>query len=175
MDFGDNPDNLQGEYTDMYEGAKSEVLSTTNLGENSDLNTTYLGRIDITMASKIKAEERFSISEQGYMVGKQLDGTECKILLDTGASESFMSKSHYLRCKSLHSLQKFATKTQRIQVRNGQYISVLFIIPIVIDIHGHRYEIFTLVSEIHENVDLVLGIKNIVELLCRFLILLVES
>ena len=32
------------------------------------------------------------------------------------------------------------------------------------DIHGHRFEIFTLVSEIHENVDLVLGIKNIFEL-----------
>ena len=50
---------------------------------------------------------------------------------------------------------------QRIQVGNGQYVSVLFIIPIVIVIHGHRFEIFTLVLEIHENVDLVLGKKNI--------------
>ena len=41
---------------------------------------------------------------------------------------------------------------------------MLFIIPIVIDIHGHRFEIFTLVSEIHENVALVLGIKNVFEL-----------
>ena len=32
------------------------------------------------------------------------------------------------------------------------------------DIHGHRFEIYTLVSEIHENVDLVLGIKNVFEL-----------
>ena len=24
-----------------------------------------------------------------------MDGTECQILLDTGASKSFMSKSHY--------------------------------------------------------------------------------
>ena len=32
------------------------------------------------------------------------------------------------------------------------------------EIHGHRFEIFTLVSEIHENVDLVLRIKNIFEL-----------
>ena len=37
-------------------------------------------------------------------------------------------------------------------------------IPIVIDIHDHRFEIFTLVSEIHENMDLVFGIKNIFEL-----------
>ena len=36
--------------------------------------------------------------------------------------------------------------------------------PMVTDIHYHRFEIFTLVSEIHANVDLVLGIKNIFEL-----------
>ena len=41
---------------------------------------------------------------------------------------------------------------------------MLFIIPIIIDVHGHTFEIVTLVSEIHENVDLVLGIKNIFEL-----------
>ena len=104
-------------------------------------------------------EERFPISEQGYMVGKLLDGTECQILLDRGASKSFMSKSHYLHCKPLHSLPKFESKTQRIQVGNGQFISVLFIILIVIDMHGHRFKICTLVSEIHENVDLVIGIK----------------
>ena len=75
-----------------------------------------------------------------------------------------MSKSHYLHCKSIYSLPKFSSKTQRIQVRNGQFVSVLFIIPIIVDIHGHRFEIYTLASEIHENVDLVLGIKNIFEL-----------
>ena len=41
---------------------------------------------------------------------------------------------------------------------------MLFIIPIVINIHGHRFEIFSLVSEIHENIDYILGIKNIFEL-----------
>ena len=53
---------------------------------------------------------------------------------------------------------------QRIQVGNGTFIGVFFIIPIVIDIHGHRFKIITLVSEIHGNVDLVFGIKNIFEL-----------
>ena len=47
---------------------------------------------------------------------------------------------------------------------NGQYVSVLFIIPVIIDIHGHRFEIFILVSKIHDNVDLVMGMKNIFEL-----------
>ena len=40
----------------------------------------------------------------------------------------------------------------------------MFVIPVIIDIHGHRFEIYTLLSEIHENVDLVLGIKNIFKL-----------
>ena len=52
----------------------------------------------------------------------------------------------------------------RIEVGNGHSISVLFIIPIVIDIHGHIFKIFTLVSEIYENIVLVFGIKNIFEL-----------
>ena len=86
----------------MYEGTQSEVISTTRFNENSDWSITYLGRTDITRASKIKEEERFPISEQGYMVEKLLDGTEYQILLDIGASKSFMSNSHYLCCKSLH-------------------------------------------------------------------------
>ena len=101
-------------------------------------------------------ENTFPISEQGYTVGKLLDGLECQILLDTEASKSFMPKSHYLHCKSLHSLPKFASKTQIIQVGNGQYINVLFIIPIIVHIDGHIFEIYKLVSVIHENVDLVL-------------------
>ena len=34
----------------------------------------------------------------------------------------------------------------------------------MIDIHGHRLEIFTLLLEIHEKIDLVFRIKNIFEL-----------
>ena len=64
-----------------------------------------------------------------------------------------------MHCTSLHSLPKFVSKTQRIQVGNGQFVSVLFVIPVIIDVHGNRFEIYTLVSGIHENVDLVLGIK----------------
>ena len=53
---------------------------------------------------------------------------------------------------------------QKIQVGNGQCIGILFIIPVIVEIHSHRFKIYTLVSEIHENADLVLGIKNVFEL-----------
>ena len=41
----------------MYEGVQSEVINTTRIDGNSDFGTTYLGKIDMTRASKIKAEE----------------------------------------------------------------------------------------------------------------------
>ena len=125
---------------------------------------TYLGKTKMTKETKVKAEEIFPISGQGHTLGKLLDNTDCKILLDTGASKSYMSKSFYLECNSLNELPKFASNKRRIQVGNGQFVGVLFVIPVIVDIHGHRSEIFTLVSEIQENVDLVLGIKNIFEL-----------
>ena len=58
-----------------------------------------------------------------------------------------------------YTVKKFSSKTQRFQVGNGQHVSVLFIIPLIVEIAGHRFEVYTLVFEIHENIDLVLGIK----------------
>ena len=140
------------------------MVYANKFSENSDLSTTYLGQTQMMRDTKIKAEERFPITGQGFASGKLLDGTECQILLDTGATKSYMSKSYYLQSKTLHVLCKFSSNTQRIQVRNGQYDSVLFVIPVIIDIHGHRFKIFTLVTKIHDNVDLVMGMKNIFEL-----------
>ena len=65
-----------------------------------------------------------------------------------------------MKSRCLHALPKFMSHTHRIQVENGQYVGVLFVSPVIIDIHGHKFEMYTLVSEIHENVDLVLGNKE---------------
>ena len=142
MGFGDNPDLLKTNYLDMYEGVHADVVYSTRFGENLDLSTTYLGRTIVTREIKVKAEEKFPISGQGITMRKLLDDTDCQILLDTGASKSYMSKSFYLKCKTLHALPKFASNTQRIQVGNGQYVGVLFIIPVIVDTHGHRFEVF---------------------------------
>ena len=157
-------DRIRDTYLDRYNGVQAEISQVTSFDESTDLSTTYLGKTDMTREYVIKAEEKFPISGQGYTNDKLLDQTECTILIDTGTSESYMSKSYYMRCKSLHALEKFASTTQRIQVGNGQYVVVLFVIPVIVDIYGHRFEVFTLVSEIHDNVDLVLGMKNVFEL-----------
>ena len=165
IDFGTTPQQLQEEYVDIYEGIHSKIVSSNRFDKKSDISTTYLGKIENRgNQDKLNAEESFPISENGYIVGRLLDGTKCQLLLDTGASKSFMSKSFYMQCKSLHTLPKLASTTQKIQAGKSQCVSVLFIIPVMVDKHGHRFEIYTLVSEIHENVDSVLGIKNVFEL-----------
>ena len=164
VNYGGSPDKLKTEYLDMYEGVHAEIISSDRFDEDTDLSTTYLGQIDMARDMEVKAEENFPITAQGYTKGKLMDGMECDILVDTGASKSYMSKSYFMRYKCLHSLLKFTSTTTRIQIRNGQYVSILFIIPVIMTIQNHRFEIFTLVSEIHKNVDLVLGIKNLSEL-----------
>ena len=78
----------------MYEGVKSEMLSTTKFDENSDLSTTYLGRTDMTTASKTKAEEKFSISEHRVYSRKAI---RCYGMSDTlrhGSKQIHLCPSH---------------------------------------------------------------------------------
>ena len=163
IDFGIYPDVLKSKYLDVYEGVYAEMVYANKFNENSDLCMTYLGQTKMTRDTKIKAEERFPITGQWFASGKLLDGTECQILLDTGTTKSYMSKSYYLGCKTIHALPN-SLPTLREFKWETQYVSVLLVIPVIIDIHGHRFKIFTLVSEIHDNVDLVMGMKNIFEL-----------
>ena len=96
LDFSNMTHELWDEYLDIYEGIQSEIVNITRFDENSDLSTTYLGKSDKTKNDKLRAEESFPISQHGYTLGKLLDGTECQLLIDTGASKLFMSKSFYM-------------------------------------------------------------------------------
>ena len=62
-----------------------------DLMKSSDHGTTYLGRTNMTRETKVKVEEKFPISGQGYTMGKLIDDTDCQLLLDTGVSKSYMS------------------------------------------------------------------------------------
>ena len=75
-----------------------------------------------------------------------------------------MSKEPYFKNKSLHDLLMFSFKILNIQVANGQYCRMYYIAPVVEETHGHRFGIFTLLSEMHEDVHLVIGLKNMYKL-----------
>ena len=96
IDFGLYPDVIRSRYLDVYKGIYAEMVYANKFNENSDVSMMYLGQTKMTRDARIKAEERFPITGQGFASGKLLDGTECQILLDTGATKSYMSKSYYL-------------------------------------------------------------------------------
>ena len=96
VNFGRSLEKLKSDYIDVYEGVYAEVTSTHRFDEDTNLSTTYLGQVDMTRSTEMKAEESFPIRARGYTRGQLLDGIECEILIDMGASRSYMLKSYFL-------------------------------------------------------------------------------
>ena len=91
VDFGLYPDIMKSRYLDIYEGMYAEIVYANKFNENLDLSRMFLGQTKMTRDTKIKAEEQFPITGQGFASRKLLDGMECQILLDIGATKSYMS------------------------------------------------------------------------------------
>ena len=113
VNFGRSPNKLKADYLDVYEGVYAEIISTDRFDEDTDLSITYLGQVNMTRDTEVKAEESFPITARGYTKGKLLDGTDHKILIDTGVSKIYTSKSYFLRYKNLHAVPKFTSTTRR--------------------------------------------------------------
>ena len=66
------------------------------------------------------------------------------ILLDTGASKSYMSKAFYMKHEYLHHFPKFQSAIRHLQVGNGAgaLVPALFVIPLVFKIQGHLFEVY---------------------------------
>ena len=113
IDFSGVSDKLKSDYLDVYDGVYSEVLSTNRFDEDMDLSTNYLGQVDMSRKTEVKAEEGFAMNAAGHTRGEFLDDTECEILIDIGASKSYMSKSYYMQCRSLHVMPKFISTLRK--------------------------------------------------------------
>ena len=96
VNFGRSPEKLKSDYLDVYEGVCAEVICTDRFDEDKDLSTTYLGKVNMARDTEERAEESFPNIARGYTRGELLDGTDCEILIDTGASKSYMSKSYFM-------------------------------------------------------------------------------
>ena len=119
---------------------------------------------------KSKGEERtfpvdnhIPIDGRGVTEAFLMDNTPMKLFFDSRASRSYLSKKYYDANKSLHKLPKFNTTCTGIKIGNGSIIPTLFVIPIQFMTHGHVFEIYTIVAEIDDGMDLVFGFKNMAE------------
>ena len=109
-------------------------------------------------------EQAFSIHPNCHTEGQFVGGGMIDVLLDTGASKSYMSKSFYMRHTHLHKCPKFHSTIRNLQVGNGELVAALFVIPFVFKIGKHFFEIYILVSEIQQSMDLIIGVKNMFEI-----------
>ena len=62
VNFSRSPEKLKAEYLDVYEGVYAEVISTDRFDEDMDLRATYLGQVDMTRSTEVKAEDNFFIT-----------------------------------------------------------------------------------------------------------------
>ena len=98
----------------MLEGFKPDVIHTAMYDENHDIGTTYLGMSMMIRQDGLTAEHKTPIVEDCNMHGKLLDSTDWKIPHNMRVSKSFMSRTFFLNCLSLHSLPKFLSRTKNI-------------------------------------------------------------
>ena len=62
VNFGGSPDKLKAKYLDVYKGVYAKIISTDRFDEDTDLSTTYLGQLNMTRNTEVKAEEHFPIT-----------------------------------------------------------------------------------------------------------------
>ena len=96
-----------------------------------DIGTTCMGTSNMRRQDDF-AEEHESTYNRRLLIWIQSYWMDL-IFLDTGASKSFMFKRFYLNCTL---------------VGNCQHVSVLYVITPILYVHGHKFEIYTLASEI---------------------------
>ena len=148
------------DYLDQYDSISNRLHDTKSFDDNRDVSTTYLGRGQLNRTDEFQPELSIPMNINSHTQGRVLGGNRIDVLLDSGASESYMPKAYYMKNPTLHTLPKYETHIKSLQVGNGNKVATLFVVPVIISIKNHRFEIFTLVCEIQDTIDLVFGMKN---------------
>ena len=131
----------------------TNVVSTTYLG-------SYLGKDE---PRTFPVDNHIPFDGRGMSKAYLSNGTPMKMFFDSGASRSYLSKRFYDTNPMLHDMPKYVTTCTGIRIGNGSIVPALFVIPILFMACGHTFEIFTIVAEIDDDMDLVFGFKNMVE------------
>ena len=130
----------------------------------NDVSTTYLGTyLDENKPRAFNFENHIPTDGRGIARANLMDQTRLKVFFDSGVTRSYLSHTLYKATKTLHNIPKFTTTCTGIKIGNGSIVQVLFVIPLLFMCHGHVFEIYTIVADIDDGIDLVFGSKNMVE------------
>ena len=157
-------DDATNHWQERYEKVSCNLYTRNNFDDNNDVSTTYLGYYESKGEERtFPVDNHIPIDGRGVTEAFLMDNTPMKLFFDSGASRSYSSKKYYDANKSLHKLPKFSTTCTGIKIGNGSIIPTLFVIPIQVMTHGHVFEVYTIVTEIDDGMDLVFDFKNMAE------------
>ena len=95
-----------------------------------DVTKTYLGHESIKITDTFRPEQAFPIYSNFHTWGKFIGGSMFDILLDTGASKSYMSKGFYMKHPHIHMYPKFNSMVRNLQVGNGELVELIGIVDL---------------------------------------------
>ena len=111
FDESEAPLNFEGIEATDYLTHQSDTFAELNInrsyGDLLDVSTTYLGADIAQKTDVFSAQPSFPITLDCHTNGELLGGGKLDILLDTGASKSYMSKAFYMHHVHLHHFPKF--------------------------------------------------------------------
>ena len=152
------------QFLDQFDSITTKMNNTGEFQDNRDVSTTYLGTDVISKKDHFTPEVKFPITSTSHTWGQLVGGSTMSILLDTGASKCYMSRAYFEGNKLLHNLPRLKSTIKSLRVGNGNEVSAYFVIPVLLKIAAHKFEIYALVSDIQPSIDLVLGMKNMHEI-----------
>ena len=159
---------ISGDSSDQWDERFEEVTCSLHhshkFNDTNDVSTTYLGNYMAKDEPRtFPVDNHVPFDGRGMSKSYLSNGTPMKLFFDSGASRSYLSKRFYDSNPIQHDMPKFVTTCTGIRIGNGSIVLALFVIPILFMECGHTFEVFTIVAEIDDDMDLVFGFKNMVE------------
>ena len=152
------------QWDERFEEVTCSLHYSHKFDDTNDVSTTYLGScLAKDEPSTFLVDNHIPFDGRGMSKAYLSNGTPMKLFFDSGASRSYLSKRFYDTNPVLHDMPKYVTTCTGIRIGNGSIVPALFVIPILFMACGHTFEIFTIVAEIDDDMDLVFGFKNMVE------------
>ena len=149
---------------ERFEEVSCCLKTSSYYDDTNDVSTTYLGTyLDGNKLRAFNFENHIPMDGRGIARVNLTDQTPLKVFFDSSATRSYLSHTFYKVTKALHNLPKFTTTCTGIKIGNGSVVQVLFVIPLLFMCHDHVFEIYTIVADIDDGIDLVFGFKNMVE------------
>ena len=146
-----------------YEGVQARLSATTPHDKPTDVSTTFIGLISQPSGNTpYQPKHSFPFDTRSCVKASLPNGETFNILIDTGASRSYLSYGFYLECDYLKKLPTFKPLGPHVYMGNGERVPAIHIIPIVFHIGNCAFEVFTLVCKMTSS-DLIWGMKNIIE------------